>query len=233
MLPAAIAAVLAATLTATLPAGPARAAQGSVPPIVATFVEERLLDELGQEDPRAPDGIPLDVRNAGLGPIVQVFFFTEDARAGRDVEEPVVPRPEWVIPVLVGGQPVGVAIVTSDLDGPDVRLDSYRPDVTLATEAARLGGTAALVNDPVTSAWFSVDGGTVWPVVTGTSGVASARPLDRMDLDHAPPRIDPISPGTVGALAAFAGLLALALITLAVPRLLRRRLDPDDRRVAG
>lgn len=168
----ALATVFAAPVTAS-------ASEGSVPPEVTAYVtggglRDRLDAVYGKN--AAGDGIDFDDTTTP-GPISRVFRWT-DARLSGDTEGNATRMAnEWAVPVSVGEQPVGVAIVWINLDTELPELAEFDADADAATALAAVPDAARLVRDLGSHAWFALADDTLAPLVAGSSGVTAPVPV--------------------------------------------------------
>jgi hypothetical protein len=221
-LPALLLVVAAAALPVLLaPAAPVVASVGSVPPEVRAYVTgggllDRLDDIYGEN--AAGEGVAFD-DTMEPGPISRVFRWT-DARLAGDVEgKPVRMANEWVVPVSVAEQPVGVAILWINLDTERPELAEFAPDAEAAVALAAVPDDAQLVRDVGSAAWFALVDEIATPLVAGDSGVTEPMPVDELALTAPAPEPAPSTedPG-FGVAIAVAALLFAVVVTLLVIR---------------
>lgn len=156
-----------------LPA-PASASVGSVPPAVRAYVTggglAQQLDEQQLDD------------TITTGPISRVFRWTDARLAGDLAGKPVRMANEWAVPVTVGAQPFGVAIVALNLDTGQPELLEVVTDAEAAAALATVPDDAELVRDVGSGAWFALVGDTATPLAPGDSGVVGPTNVDALDL---------------------------------------------------
>ncbi|AYF98171.1 hypothetical protein [Protaetiibacter intestinalis] len=223
----ALAASALAAVLVVVPALGARASAGSVPPEVRAYVTggglvDRLEDIYGENAQGA--GIAFD-ETTTPGPISRVFHWTDERIAGDTDGKPTRMVNEWAVPVSLGEEPVGVAIVwiNTDTELPELAEFDERADAALALQT--VPDAAQLVRDMVSSAWFALEDGTVTPLVAGTSGVTGPTPVDELVI--ATPAPDPETPGDPGtglgvAIAVVVLLLGVVVAALLLPGRRRR-----------
>jgi hypothetical protein len=196
----------------------ASASQGSVPSEVTGFTTDpngllfQLNDLFGVG--ASGEGIDFD-ETTKAGPISRVFVWTDDFVAGVKTDEPVRRLNEWVTPVSVRDSMVGFAVISIDADTVDPELASFVTGSVVAGTLSELPDDAFLVNDTTRSAWFSLLGKSLTPIVRGTSGMTKSTELTAYQLEvaravPAPAASDP------GFLAGGLALLIAILATLAV-----------------
>jgi len=199
-------AVTALAVVAALGAPAAASASvGSVPPEVRAYVTGGGL---------AADLAADELDGAEPGPIWRVFRWTDARLAGDTAGRPTRMANEWAVPVTASGDPVGVAIVSIDLDTELPGLVELVPDAAAAAALAVVPDAAELVRDTGSGAWFALEGDTATPLAAGSSGVAGPTPVDALVL------VDPAASSEPGAEPAPApdatDALGLALALLAV-----------------
>jgi len=231
-------AVGAALLAATLTAGPVAATAapgtagslGSVPDEVEEYITEGdLLADLRDVyglDASGERGTDF-TDETETGEIVRVFAWTDDYLAGVDTEDVVRLLNEWIVPVLVDEEPVGLATVWIQPETVLPELAAFVPDPELATALSEVPAKASLVHDEGADAWFALEGDTLTPLVPGRSGLESPAPLDVVAIVPPAEEAAPEATGTGVPIAAGAVVLLLAAIAIAL--LLPKRLSPTRR----
>ena len=230
---AALPAVLLAAAFALAPALPApallapssaAASVGSVPPEVRAYVTGGgLVDRLDDIYGENADGEGIDFDETTTpGPISRVFLWTDARLAGDTEGKPARMANEWAVPVAVAEQPVGVAIVWINLETEQPELAEFTPDAEAATALGEVPDDAQLVRDVTTGAWFALAEELATPLVSGTSGVTEATPVDELELVLPPPDPEPSGddPG-FGLAIAVTAVLFTVIVTLLVVRRVR------------
>ena len=231
LLPLALLGVLAVPVAAS-------ASEGSVPPEVTAYVTGGGLVE------RLDAVYGLDAEGKGVefddtttpGPISRVYHWTDDRLTG-DVEA-IATRMvnEWAVPVSVGEQPVGVAIVWINLDTERPELAEFEADADAASALAEVPDAARLVRDPGASAWLALEADTLTPLVPGTSGLTGPVPLAGYEVvAPAPePEAETTDAGLGVAIAAAVALFLVIVVALYVlPRVRGRIQVVEERRPEG
>ncbi|MGV3712131.1 hypothetical protein [Pseudolysinimonas sp.] len=221
---AAPAALLALVLA---PAGLAHAetAEGSVPSEVRTYVVDgsltRQLEDVYGLD-AAGNGVDFDPETTTTGTIERVHVWSEALRAGDETDHPVDITNQWIVPVLIAEQPVGVATIWINPATVLPELASFDADADLATALSGVADGSSLVHDVESLAWLALaEDGTLTPLVPGRTGLSTPVPIDDIALlpaETAPPQGGG-DPGTgVGlAIAVLLLLLAVIVVALVVP----------------
>lgn len=219
------AAVLSVALAGALLLGgvaaSAAASVGPVPPAVRAYVTGGgLVEQLAEEQLAEAqlDGA------AEPGPISRVFRWTDARLAGERAGKPVRMANEWAVPVTIGGQPAGVALVEMNLDTGQPQLLELLSDPAAATALAAVPDDAELVRDAGSGAWFALVGDTATPLAAGDSGVTGPTHVDELELvaeqpaaELAPDDAD-AGPGLGAGLAAASVVVALATTLVVVRR---------------
>jgi hypothetical protein len=198
--------------------GTAAASEGSVPTEVRAYVEdgdlvERLADVYGPD--AAGNGIDFD-DTTETGEIHRVHVWTEAQLAGDDTETPIQLLNEWVVPISIGGEPVGLATFWINPDRVEPELARFDGDPDLAAALAEIGETEALVRDDGSSAWFALsEDDVVTPLVPGTSGLTEPIPLDEIALLPVPTSAPAASEPNTG-LALALGVMVVLVVVIVV-----------------
>lgn len=226
--------VLAALVVAApAAASAASASEGSVPPDVRAYVTggalvERLDDIYGEN--AAGDGIAFD-ETTTPGTISRVFHFTDERLAGDTSGKPTRMVNEWAVPVSVGEEPVGVAILWVNLDTESPELAEFEPDADAALALAAVPDDAQLVRNAENAAWFALAGDTLTPLVSGESGVSEPTPIADVVLPSpvpdAPDAGSDTNAGIGVAIAAAVVLLGVVVAALLLPGRRRRILEEE------
>jgi hypothetical protein len=233
---------LAVPLTALLVLAPilgastlaiAAPAEGSVPSEVAAYVADgslvAQLDDVygvGAEG----DGIEFD-ETTTTGVIERVHHFSDELRAGEDTDHPLDLVNEWIVPISIAEEPVGLATIWINPASVRPELASFVADAELATALSAVPDGASLVHDEVSVAWLALAAdGILTPLVPGTTGLSTPVPIDDIALLPAEGGAEPTAgdPATsVGfAIAVILLLLAIIVVALVVPGL--RKKEPVD-----
>jgi hypothetical protein len=162
-----------ALLVVVLGALPARADTEPVPEQVseyfATGLVPRLIDLYGPDAGSATD--------TKAGQISRVHEWTVPFLDGTHTKLPTQLTNSWVAPVLLKGQPLGLAIVWIN-PGTDLpELADFTAGSRIVSALAALPTDAALLRDEEHGAWFAVKDNVLTPLVTGTSGVRTPTPV--------------------------------------------------------
>lgn len=234
MRPAARALVTLALASAVVAApAAASASDGSVPPDVRAYVTgggllERLDDIYGEN--AAGEGIAFD-ETTTPGAISRVYLFTDERLAGDTAGKPTRMVNQWAVPVSVGEEPVGVALIWVNTETESPELAEFDPDADAAVALAAVPDDAQLVHNPENAAWFALAGDTLTPLVSGSSGVAEPTPIDQAVLPSpapdAPDAGDDASAGIGVAIAAALILLGVVVAALLLPGRRRRILEEE------
>jgi hypothetical protein len=231
----ALAAVLAA-------AAPAAATQGSVPPEVAQFATAPDGLILGLDDffGLGADGEGIDFDDSTeVGTVGRVFTFAQGWLEGRTTETPVALANEWIVPISVGGEPVGVAIIWINPSTVRPQLADFLPDPAFASALAEVAEEAWLVHDEARDAWFAFVAPTLTSLVTGTSGVAGDVALTayQRDVTRAEESTSASDEGTSLSAALSVGTIVagslIVVLVLLIPVVRRRRAGVGDDEQVG
>lgn len=219
---------LALLLAGGLVAAPVAAsvAADEVPDRVAGYVADGLVDRLrelyGVKDGR---GIDFD-DTTELGEVRRVSVFTEAFLENTGSTPIVTITNEWVVPVSVAEETVGLAVVWINPHLDRVELAEFL-DAELADAVAELDADSAVVRDPDRGAWLALDGETLRVLAAGTTGLSGE--LDVVDYPvHATPHPvgekKPAVDGGPTALLPVIGLVVVLALLVLWP--LRRRPKP-------
>ena len=227
-IPAAL--IVAAVLACAVGAAPAEATQGSVPPEVAEFAvaPDGLLS--GLEDFYGPNadgqGIEFD-ETTEIGAVARVFTFTKEWLAGRETETPVGLANEWAVPVGVGGEPVGVAVIWINPGTVRPQLADFVPDPGFAEALPEVPVDAYLVSDEARAAWFALSPPTLTPLASGSSGVDEEVDLAEYQVRatrvEAPPADEGPSLGSALSVGTIVAVSLVVILVLLVPLARRRK----------
>jgi hypothetical protein len=161
-----------ALLVVVLGAPSARADTEPVPEQVseyfATGLVPRLIDLYG------PDAGSITDTKAGH--VSRVHEWTVPFLAGTHTNIPTQLTNSWVAPVLLKGQPLGLATVWINPATDRPELADFTAGSRIVSALAALPADAALLRDEKHGAWFAVKDNLLTPLVTGTSGVRTPTP---------------------------------------------------------
>jgi len=234
----ALAAALVGLLAAALaPAGVALAAtaEGSVPSEVRAFAADgSLVAQLADVYGPGPSGEGIDFDDTTKpGTIERVHAWSEALRNGEDTERYVELLNEWVVPISIGDEPVGLATIWINPASVAPELASFVRDADLAVALSEVPDGASLVHDPQSSAWLALaEDGTLTPLVPGTTGLSTPVPIEDVAIlpaDSGTPAAsgDP-NTGVGLAIAVLAVLFAIIVVALVVPSIRRRRPPAEE-----
>lgn len=167
-------------LVSLLAAGPAMAAdQPKVPQQVAAYFADglipRLIDLYGAGN-GVTTGIDFDATTT-VGGVSRVLEWTPDFLAGKSTDNPTQLTNNWVAPVSLRGEVIGLATVWINPADDLPELATFNPP-ELARLLASAPAKSLLVQDEQHSAWFAIDGDVLTPLVAGNSGVTSVTTPD-------------------------------------------------------
>jgi len=229
------AALLALVFVAVSPAGSALA-EGSVPSEVRAYVADgslvhQLNDVYGVD--AAGNGIDFDDTTT-TGEIERVHVWSDELRAGAPTEHPVDLVNEWIVPISIAEELVGVATIWINPATVAPELASFVADVELAAALSEVPDGSSLIHDAPSLAWLALaEDGTLTPLVPGRTGLSTPVPVDDIALlpvETAVPQ-DGGDPGTgVGlAIAVLGALFAIIVVALAVPaRRTRKKPEAEE-----
>lgn len=228
-IPAAL--LAAAALVVGFGAAPAGASVGSVPVEVAAFASapDGLLASL--DDFYGPNadggGIGFD-DTTEIGTVDRVFAFSPDWLAGAKTGDPVALANQWVVPVSVGGEALGVAIIWINPATVLPQLADFVQDPAFATGLPDVAADAWLVSDEPRGAWFVLAPPTLTPLVGGSSGHSAPVNLAAYQAEVTAvveqPQPD-TNLGSVLSIVTIVGVAALVVLALLIPYVRRRRAD--------
>ena len=237
--------VAAATLVAMvtiIPTAGATASVGSIPPDIVEFAEsdEGLLTELEEYFGVDARGDGLDFSEGlELGEIDRIFLWSDAFRAGEATDTPVQYVNRWKVPVLIGEEPVGVAMIGIDPATVEPEMIDFIHSAGTALALDEVDADATLVLEPETAAWFSLNDGVIVPLVRGTSGVEAettlseyqtmltGRELEIVEPDPQPDR------GSVQSVVLISAAVLLLLLALLIPTIMGQVRERRERRAAA
>lgn len=187
----------------------------------------RLIDLYGSGD-GVTAGTDFDATTT-VGGISRVFEWTPDFLAGKFTDEPTRLTNNWVAPVSVRGEILGLATVWINPATDLPELSSF-DSPELARGLAAAPDTSRLVHDAARQAWFAVSGKSLTPLVAGTSRVTGTTTTDAYQLSIATrtvPRPSGFSGVAISALVLGLVILGLAVFVL-LPVGKRDKDDPLD-----
>ena len=199
-----------------------------MPPEVTVYVTdgslvERLNDVYGL-DASGDKGIDFD-ETTKPGPISRVWTWTDERLAGEPTEHPVQLTNNWVVPIVVAEQPVGLATIwiNPETDTPELAWFDAEPE--WATALAAVPDAAQLVRDDGSAAWFALQDGLLTPLVAGASGLETPAPVAEVAL--VPPATEqPIAPSEPNTgLGLAIGVLVLLVVVIGVALFVSSRRD--------
>lgn len=231
-------AVSLAALLALAPAGLAHA-EGSVPSEVRAYVADgslvrQLNDVYGVG--AAGDGIDFDDTTT-TGAIERVHAWSAALRDGEETEHLVDILNEWVVPVSIAEEPVGLATIWINPDTVRPELASFVADPELATALSAVPDGASLVHDAESSAWLALaPDGILTALVPGSTGLSTPVPIDDVAIlpatEPAPESTGDPGTGVGLALAVLLVLFAIIVVALVVPVVRGRRAKGGDAETA-
>ena len=230
-------AALLALAVAFTPAGAALAApsEGSVPSEVRTYVADgSLVQQL--DDVYGPgsagDGLDFD-DTTKPGVIERVHVWSAALREGEETDRYVELLNEWIVPISIADEPVGLATIWINPASVAPELASFTRDADLAAALAEVPAGSSLVHDAPSAAWFALaEDGTLTPLVPGSTGLSTPVPIDDVAIlpaggDTPPPTGDP-NTGVGLAIAVLLLLLAIIVVALVVPTVRGKRADAAE-----
>ncbi|MGV8858885.1 hypothetical protein [Rhodoglobus sp.] len=224
----AAAAALFAMIT-FVPAAGAVASVGSIPPDVSEFAasDDGLILELEEYFGVDERGGGLDFTDGiELGEIDRIFLWSEAFHSGQKTDTPVQYVNRWKVPVLIGEEPVGIAMIGIDPATVDPEMIDFirNPGITLALD--HIDEDATLVHEPETKAWFSLSDGVIIPLVRGESGIAGETTLAQYQPELSGREIEIVDPtpqpdqGSVQSVVLIATTAVVLLLALLIPTII-------------
>jgi hypothetical protein len=230
------AALLTLAAVSLAPAGLALAApaEGSVPSEVRAYVTDgSLVHQL--DDVYGPgaagDGVDFD-DTTKPGGIERVHVWSEALRNGEETDRYVELLNEWVVPISIADEPVGLATIWINPTSVAPELASFERDADLAAALAEVPDGSALVHDVASSAWLALaEDGTLTPLVPGSTGLSTPVPIDDVAIlpvgDESPPPTGDPNTGVGLAIAVLLVLLALIVVVLVLPTARKKKVAAD------
>lgn len=198
-----------------------------VPEQVATYFATGLVPRLADiYDTRASGTMTYD-GTAKVGPVQRVLEWTNDFLRGRKSDPSTELTNNWVAMVTADGRVAGLATVWINPASDLPELADFTPGAGLADSLAAAPKSTVLVRDDQHSAWFAIDGTTLTPLVTGSSGVtAPTTPVayQRMLTLSTP---ESTAAGTNQGLVIAVVILGVVVVLLALFVLLPNRRRPE------
>jgi len=230
-------AVPLAFVLALVPAGAVIAAttEGSVPSEVRSYVADgSLVAQLNDVYGPGAGGAGIDFdETTEPGAIERVHVFSDALRDGEETDHPLDLRNEWIVPISIAEEPVGLATIWINPASVRPELASFVADPELAEALAEVPDGSSLVHDAVSEAWLALAAdGTLTPLVPGTTGLSTPVPLDDIALlpsadgDAGAGAGDP-GTGVGFAIAVIVLLLAIIVVALVLPTL-RKKGDQEE-----
>jgi hypothetical protein len=201
---AALAVVVGALVFGQPVVAPAGASEGSVPSVVAAYATDPagLLSRLDDLFGVGAGGKGLDFGDtAEVGELDRVFVWRADFLAGGTGQNPVKRVNEWTATITIAGKPVGVATMWINPAGDVPDLADFTEGASIGAAFADIPAAASLVHDTAHSAWFTLEGDALSPIVEGESGVGAATTLtayQRLIADAGTP-VQPVDAANSGA----------------------------------
>lgn len=216
---------LALLLAGGLVAAPVAAsvAADEVPDRVAGYVADGLIDRLrelyGVKDGR---GIDFD-DTTELGEVQRVSVFTEAFLANTASTPIATIANEWVVPVSVAEETIGLAVVWINPSLDRVELAEFL-DADLADAVAELDEGSVVVRDPPRGAWLALSGETLRVLEAGTTGLSGELNAADYPVHTTPPPAGEERPAVDGGPTAMLAVIGLVVVlALLVLWPLRRR----------
>lgn len=145
-------------------AGNGPAIAEGVPGEVAAWFRDEGRETLTEQAVAGLDLDPEVEEEAVLGLVRPVTTWSPEFVEGAGTTTPVAETGEWMAPVRVADEGVGVLRVTWEGGEEPVRLETLEPAPDLAAAVLALAADDPLVHDLVLDAWFAVIDGEVRPV---------------------------------------------------------------------
>lgn len=230
---------LAIALMAVLPAAGASASTGSIPPDVSAFAadDDGLLLELEEFFGVNQRGTGLDFSDGiELGEIDRVFLWSKDFHSGVATDTPVQYVNRWKVPLMIGDEPVGVALIGFDPATVEPEMIDFIRSPGTALALDHVDNDATLIHEPETGAWFSLVDGVITPLVRGSSDVAGEisltayQPIVSTRLVEVVEETPQPDQGSVQSVVLIVTTVLVVLLALLVPTVLGKRRERRERR---
>ena len=230
--------VVAALLAVLVGPGalPASATQGSVPPEVTLFATDPDGLVLSLEDffGIAADGSGIDFDDTTqMGRVDRVYSFTPQWLAGERTETPVLIANQWVVPVRIADEPVGVAVIWINPDSVRPQLADFLPTPEFAGALVDVPAEAFLVFDDERVSWLLLDGVTLTPLFGAGAPTTLSAYQRSLVAAEVGPAAEPVNLGSVLSVGIIVAVALVVVLVLLVPLARRRRArdlppDPQD-----
>lgn len=150
-----------------------------VPGEIAAYISNELIDDLDEFYGPGTEGRGVAFTNTTIAsPGTRIDEFTPDFLAGIASDPPVRRLNEWVSVISIDKAPVGFAVVIVNPVTTRPQLESFTESGDFGEVVLAMPETAALVRDDARSAWFSLDGDELTPIVSGALGVTEPLSVD-------------------------------------------------------
>ncbi|GHD83239.1 hypothetical protein [Salinibacterium amurskyense] len=221
------------------PSAAAVASTGSVPPDVSAFAadDDGLLLELEEFFGVDQRGTGLDFRDGiELGEIDRVFLWSNDFHSGVPTDTPVQYVNRWKVPVLIGEEPVGVALIGFDPATVEPEMIDFIRSPGTALALDDVDNDATLVHEPETGAWFALIDDELTPLVRGSSDVAGDTTLAAYQPIVATRSIEVVEEtpqpdqGSVQSVVLIVATIGVVLLALLIPTVLGKVRERRERR---
>jgi hypothetical protein len=212
-----------------IPAAGAAASTGSIPPAVSAFAtaDDGLILELDEYFGVDQRGGGIDFSEGiTLGEIDRIFAWSEVYHSGQSIETPVQYVNRWKVPVLIGEEPVGFAMIGIDPATVEPEMLDFIRSPGTALALMDIDTDATLVYEPETGAWFSLSDGAIIPLVRGDSGISGETTLARYQPILANRVVELVEPtphpdqGSVQSVVLIATTVLLLLLALLIPTMI-------------
>ena len=221
-----LSAAVAVLLAVMLGAVPASATEGSVPPEVVVFASDPdgLVLSLDDFFGLAADGTGIDFDDTTtIGRIDRVFSFTPDWLAGEPSETPVLIANQWVAPVTIADEPVGVAVIWINPGTVRPQLADFLPSPDLAAALVDLPAESSLVFDDERASWLLLEQSTLTPLLGGGSPTTLTAYQRGLSAADAAPPVESANLGSVLSVGIIVAVALVVVLVLLIPLARRRR----------
>jgi len=189
------------------------------------------------------DYFGVDARGGGLdfsdgidvGVIDRIFLWSDAYRSGTSTENPVQYVNRWKISILIGDEPVGIAMIGIDPATVDPELIDFIRSPGTALALDDVDTDATLVFEPETGAWVTLSDGVIVPLVRGDSGISGATSLAEYQpvLSSRIVKVDVPSPqpdqGSVQSIVLIATTAIVLVLALLIPTVIARVRERRER----